>query len=89
MIGTNEKIREDENMCDRVKTTCVCLQATNESGSDSSKVAEVASRVITAIVEEENFVTIPNYLGTLARCLTLLPLNVQQLARELFLRDNF
>lgn len=90
MMALSEKIRREPSMSERIKTTSVCLKTSDSSylKSQHQEVAEITKIIIKAIVEEENFVSIPCYLSTMARCLALLPTNIQQLARDLFLRED-
>jgi NADP-dependent 3-hydroxy acid dehydrogenase YdfG len=86
MIGLTEKIRH-EDFEQKIKTTCICLPSTKVERNYLKD--ETTLNVINAIIREENFITIPNYYGILIRLLSVLPLSTQQLARELFLKENF
>lgn len=91
MNGLNEKIRREPTMCDRIKTTCICLPLADLKNlkPDESEVIETVSTITNAIIDEKSFVSQPSYLYKLTQGLTLLPLHIQQLARDLFLRETF
>lgn len=88
MIGLTEKIRH-EDLQQKIKTTSICLPSTTTNIDRDYLKDETTLNVINAILCEETFLTIPNYYGILIRLLNVLPLSTQQLARELFLRENF
>lgn len=84
--GLTEQIRQDD-LQEKIKTTCICLPTSMNIDQDYRS-DKTTKRIVDAIIEEENFITIPKYFGVIIRVLSLLPLSVQQLARELFLREN-